>query len=106
MGVFNLIPAFPMDGGRVLRSLLSERLGFVRASGIASRVGWWFGAAFVGFGLVSGSWSLALVGGFVLFAGQLEHRRLEMLLRQGWRPPVPGGHPRHVYSRRWSVSRP
>jgi Zn-dependent protease len=104
MGVFNLLPAFPMDGGRVLRSLLSERLGFVRASGIASRVGWWFGAAFVGFGLVSGAWSLALVGGFVLFAGQVEHRRLEMLIRRGWRPPVPGGHPQHGYTRRWSVS--
>lgn len=104
MGLFNLIPAFPMDGGRILRSLLAEWLGFVRASGIASRIGWWFGLAFIGVGLVSGSWSLALVGGFVLFAGQVEHRRLEILVGQGWRPPEPGGHRRPTYARRWSVS--
>lgn len=71
--VFNMIPAFPMDGGRVFRALLAYATDYVTATDIASRLGQILaiGMAFVGLFLTGNVW-LVIVGVFVFLAGSGE----------------------------------
>ena len=73
---FNAIPAFPMDGGRVLRALLAMRMDRVRATRLAARIGQGFAAAFVFLGLL-GNPLLILIGVFVWIAAAAESRQVE-----------------------------
>jgi CBS domain-containing protein len=72
LALFNLIPAFPLDGGRVLRGALATRLGAFRATEIASRVGQLFAFAFFLIGLLGGNFILALIGVFIFFGANGE----------------------------------
>jgi Zn-dependent protease len=66
--LFNLIPAFPLDGGRVLRALLALKLPYVRATGLAVIVGRALAIAMSIFGLVTLDFFLVIIG-FFIFAG-------------------------------------
>ncbi len=109
MGVFNLLPAFPMDGGRILRAALATRLPYLRATRIAANVGKLFcvtGAAVAVLGHHVGigwfeepAWLLAALFAFIFFAGEAEYRSVlrrerdeahwrEMLTRHVMAAPV------------------
>ena len=82
LAVFNLIPAFPMDGGRVLRGLLATRFGPVRATDISAGVGQFFAIAFFVIGLLTNPF-LALIGIFIFFgaSGETQMVRQREMMR-------------------------
>ena len=71
LGAFNLIPAFPMDGGRVFRALLAERLKYSDATRYAVYLGKIFGIAMILIGFVY-NFLLILVGIFVYIGASEE----------------------------------
>ncbi len=83
LGVFNLIPAFPMDGGRVLRAFLELR-GINNASLISARVGQLIAGSIVLAALWYGNPSAVLVGGVVfLLASQTANREKVKTISNG-----------------------
>ena len=82
LGVFNLIPAFPMDGGRILRAILNRKLGIVRATEIAASIGKFL--ALIGFvaGITMSYFSLVIIAIFIFITSSIELsmvRRREMM---------------------------
>lgn len=75
--LFNLVPAFPMDGGRILRSLLSMRMPREKATRIAASIGRFFAVAFVLYGLLDKQPFLALIGLFIFLAAGAESRMVQ-----------------------------
>jgi Zn-dependent protease len=71
LGAFNLLPAFPMDGGRVFRALLAERLSFTDATKYASFIGRLFGVFMAIFGILFNPW-LIIIAVFVYIGASEE----------------------------------
>lgn len=76
LGTFNLLPAFPMDGGRMLRSLLSLRMDRNRATQIASYAGQAIALMMFGWGIYRGQPTLTLIGVFIFFSARSEYQAL------------------------------
>lgn len=77
LAVFNLVPAFPMDGGRVMRSLLAMFLPYARATSLAAAVGQALAAGFVLVGLAVNPF-LMVIGFFVFFGAETEERSVRV----------------------------
>jgi Zn-dependent protease/CBS domain-containing protein len=78
LGVFNLLPAFPMDGGRVLRALLATQMNYARATVIAASVGqglaWIFGL----WGFLNGGIFMILIAVFIFLGAGQERQLVEL----------------------------
>ena len=85
LAVFNILPGFPLDGGRVLRSIIWKRSGsFRKATRMAAGVGELFGWGLIGLGVVMiltiswiGLWGIA-IGWFLLTAARGEAQGIQM----------------------------
>lgn len=84
LAVFNLIPAFPMDGGRLLRAALTRYRGKAEATRTAVTIGYAFAGLLTIGGLIVGDYLLPLVSIFIIVAAQMEGNfvRMESALRR------------------------
>ncbi|WP_028981974.1 site-2 protease family protein [Sporocytophaga myxococcoides] len=76
--IFNIIPAFPMDGGRILRALLAIKIGRFRATKIASRLGQFVAVGFFFLGLFY-SPLLMFIAAFIFFGAYAENMSVQQM---------------------------
>ena len=87
LGLFNLLPALPMDGGRVFRAWLAKRKGLSEGTRLAVRANRFFALAMAGYGLFVGNTWLLAMALLIWFMGSAELaqvRRHEVLKRFGF----------------------
>jgi len=75
--LFNLLPSFPMDGGRVLRAVLTPRLGRLRATFVASRIGRVMAVLFGIYGFSHEHWFLVFIAFFVFIVAGKEYEMVK-----------------------------
>ncbi len=75
LGLLNLFPAYPLDGGRILRAVLTRRMDYLLATRRAVTIGQGFAIAFFVLGMYN-LW-FTVVGLFIFVAAQLEERSIE-----------------------------
>lgn len=80
--LFNLLPSFPMDGGRVLRGVLAQKKGMLEATRIAAGLGKSIAIGFIVIGLSTRHTNLAIIGVFILWAGGSEYRMMKLRAMQ------------------------
>ncbi len=78
LGLFNLIPAFPMDGGRVFRSLLATRIDYARATRIAVTVGQGIAWLMALWGLLGGGLFIVAIAIFILIGASQEGQLVQL----------------------------
>lgn len=76
--MFNMIPAFPMDGGRVLRALLAMGIGRLKATKIASIIGQIICVILIIIGIYYEAYTLAIIGVFIFFSATQEYRSVAL----------------------------
>jgi len=83
LAIFNLIPAFPLDGGRILRALLGLKLNYIQATTIAATVGKVIAILFIASGIVLINPVLPAIGVFIIFSAGAEeyYLRLKSLVK-------------------------
>ena len=78
LALFNLLPSFPMDGGRIFRALMTPRVGRLEATRRAAKIGrgmaWVFGLI----GLYNGQFMLVAIAVFIYFAAGSEYRMVAL----------------------------
>lgn len=78
LAIFNLLPAFPMDGGRILRALLAKKFNYKKATSIAVNFGHLFALFFGYIGIVHGSIFLILIAVFIYMAASAEEMQVDV----------------------------
>lgn len=74
--IFNLIPAFPMDGGRILRALLSTRLDRVVATKVSMYIARALAILGFGYAIYSGEFVLTLISAFIFYSAGAEYQNI------------------------------